>query len=147
MTDSWVTAFQEAYVDLHVAYMALQRMRHERKQSPADVVERELAKRDPFGLKQVPGDAAIRKWAGIWEKNANANLMAHIMGCVTESMQNHWHSWAAFMDLCPPDLKKFKIAVPFDDYLLTATTVQRSTLEKRARVLAEARDRHARGEI
>jgi hypothetical protein len=145
MTDRWHETFHNAYVDLHVAYITLQRMRHERKQSPPDVIERDLGKKDPFGLGAVPGDAALLRWEALWEKTQNDNAMARIMACVTEAMQDHWQSWSAFMEHVPDDLKKFKIAVPFDDYLLTATTVSRSTLEKRAQVLAEARDRRARG--
>jgi len=144
--ESWTKAFNEAYIDLHAAYLALTQLRHLRKGTREEVVSRELGKKDLFGIGNVPADEAIKKWNGIWEKNQNQDQMARVMACITECMQNHWKSWAAFMELCPPDMKKFKIAVPFDGYLLTATTVQRSTLEDRARVLREALDRRARGE-
>ncbi len=144
-SESWVRIFQEAYIDVHTAYIALQRLRHLRKNTSAEVMQRDLEKKDPFGLGKVPGDEAVKKWSSIWEENEHDNPMARAMACVTACMQNHWKSWSAFMDLCPPDLKKHKISVPFDDYLLTATTVSRSTLETRARVLAEARDRHLKG--
>jgi hypothetical protein len=142
----WRKAFNEAYVDLHAAYLGLTRLRHLRRNSPREVVDREMEKEDIFGIGNMPAAEARAKWAGIWEKAKETDPMARVMACITACMQNHWASWAAFMDLCPPDLRKFKITVPFESYLLTATTVTRSTLETRARALREALDRRTRGE-
>jgi hypothetical protein len=144
--EHWPTAFHDAYVDLHAAYLALTRLRHLRRGSPEEVVRRDMEKDDLFGIGDVPAGEARKKWEGIWQKNVQADAMARVMACVAECMQEHWKSWAPFMDQCPEDLRKFKISVPFDAYLLTATTVSRSTIEKRARVLREALDRRARGQ-
>ena len=50
------------------------------------------------------------------------------------------------MDLCPPDIRKFKIDMPQTTFV-TSTAVSRGSLEKRARVLAEAWKRHIKGEF
>ncbi|MHC5039132.1 MAG: hypothetical protein ACYTHM_17625 [Planctomycetota bacterium] len=145
-TESWIRLWREAYIDLHTAYLALMRMRHQRKNSPADLIEKDMKQLNPFYMDGALGGEAVEKWMKIWEENQHDNEAARIMACVTATMQNHWQSWAAFMERCPPDLKKFKISVPFDSYLLTATTVSRSTLEKRAEALAQARERHLKGD-
>ena len=147
MAEGWVTRWKAAYVDLHVAYLALMRMRHQRKDSPADLMERDMRQMNPFYMEGAVGEEAVAQWLEMWEKSDQENPAARAMACVTLSMQKHWESWAAFMDLCPPDMRKHKIAVPFDSYLLTATTVSRSTLEARAKVLVEARERHLKGEV
>ncbi|MHC4601088.1 MAG: hypothetical protein ACYS47_19005 [Planctomycetota bacterium] len=142
---SFYKAFRDAYIDLHVAYLALLRMRHARKDSLELVVKKDMENVDPFHMQSPAGPDAVKKWNAIWAGNDNIEPMARAMACVTETMARHWKSWSAFMDLCDPDLKKFKIDVPFDSYMLTATTISRGTLEKRARVLKEGWKRHVKG--
>ena len=66
---------------------------------------------------------------------------------VAEAQQNHWKSWTAFMDKCPPEFGKFKINVPIDEYKMTATTVTRDTMMQRAKVLGKAWTLRVKGEI
>lgn len=143
---SWYTAFREAYLDLHTAYLALLRMRHERHQSLAMVIQKDMENADPFGLANPAGPDAVKRWLALWNKHESAGRAAQAMAAVSEAMANHWKSWSTFMDMCPPDLRKFKIDMPFDTYMMTATTISRGTLEKRARVLKEAWKRQARGD-
>ncbi|MHC4777558.1 MAG: hypothetical protein ACYTFG_03155 [Planctomycetota bacterium] len=142
---SWISRWREAYIDLHVAYLAVVRMRNMRKQASSELTQRDMFNKDPFYMEGAPGEEAVQKWQELWKKNQSENEMSQTMACVSESMQEHWKSWAAFMELCPDEMKKSKISVPFDDYLMTATTVSRSTLESRAKALAEARQNHLLG--
>ncbi|MHC5039237.1 MAG: hypothetical protein ACYTHM_18170 [Planctomycetota bacterium] len=142
---SWFRSFKEAYIDLHVAYLALIRMRNERKNALPLVIQNDMEREDPFDMKSPSGPDAVKRWKDVWVRHEDDNKSKQAMAAVTETMANHWKSWKAFMDLCPPDLKKFKIDLPFDSYMLTATTISRGTLEKRARVLREAFKRHVKG--
>lgn len=143
--DSFYKAFRDAYIDLHVAYLALLRMRHQRRNSLELVIQKDMENTDPFKMESPAGADAVKKWKAIWNNDDNIEPMARAMSCVTATMASHWKSWTAFMDLCDPELRKFKIDMPLDSYMLTATTMSRGTLEKRARVLKEGWKRYIKG--
>ncbi|GEM_PF-2039404 len=140
--DSWYNKFREAYMDLHAAYLAVLRLRHQRHDSLPLVIERDMNREDPFGKGNPAAKDAVKRWHALWEKHACGDANQQAFSAVTDALKQHYHSWSEFMKTCPPDLKKFKIDVPYDTYMMTATTMSRGTLEKRARVLSEAWKRH-----
>jgi hypothetical protein len=142
--DSWYKAWREAYLDLHAAYLAVLRVRHQRNQSLELVIQRDMEREDPFKMKSASGKDGVKRWREIWGKHAGKDVKSQVMSACTEAINNHWGSWKAFMDLCPEDLRKYKIDMP-QGLFLTSTAVSRGSLEQRAKVLAEAWKRHIKG--
>ncbi len=144
--DSWYKAWKEAYIDLHVAYLGVIRLRHHRNQALELVIQRDMQREDPFRMASPSGKDAVRKWLGLWQKHECDSLTKQVMAAAAEALQNHWNTWSTLMDLCPPDFRKFRIEVPQSDFV-TSTAVSRGTLEQRAKVLAEAWKRNIKGEL
>lgn len=144
--DSWYKAWKEAYIDLHAAYLGVVRLRHHRNQSLELVIQRDMEREDPFRMASASGKDGARKWLSIWQKHECGNLTKQVMAAAAEAIQDHWASWSALMDLCPPDFRKFKIEVPQSDFV-TSTAVSRGSLEQRAKILAEAWKRNIKGEL
>jgi hypothetical protein len=144
--DSWYKAWREAYMDLHAAYLATLRVRHLRQDSLQLVIQRDMEREDPFKMQSASGKDAVARWRSIWARHECGDLKRQVMGACSDAINAHWQSWKNFMDLCPPDLKKFKIDVP-QGIFLTSTAVSRGALEQRAKVLANAWKRHIKGEL
>jgi hypothetical protein len=145
--DSWYKSFRETYIDLHVAYLAVLRLRHQRKDSLELVIQKDMEKKDPFEMGSPIGGDAAKRWQALWAKHDCDDLNKQAFLAVAEAQQNHWKSWTAFMDKCPPEFGKFKINVPVDEYKMTATTVTRDTMMQRAKVLGKAWLLRVKGEI
>lgn len=144
--DSWYKLWREAYIDLHAAYLGVLRLRHHRKKSNEHVISRDMGLLDPFGMDSASGSEAVRRWYDIWEaEKGGGDEGGRVMAAASRAIQSHWKSWAAFMELCPPDLRRFRIQVPYDTFV-TSTAVSRGALEQRAKVLSEAWRRHLKGE-
>jgi hypothetical protein len=144
--DSWYKAWRQAYIDLHAAYLGVLRIRHQRNKSLDLVIQRDMENEDPFRMKSASGKDGAKQWQHIWGKHHGKEMGPRVMAAATEALSSHWDSWSAFMDLCPPDFRKFKIDMPQTTFV-TSTAVSRGSLEKRARVLAEAWKRHIKGEL
>jgi hypothetical protein len=145
--DSMIKVFRDAYVDLHVAYLALLRLRNERKQALVLVIQKDMERKDPFNMEHPAAEEAVKKWQEVWKGNECGDVSTQAFKAVSESIGNHWRSWTAMMDLCPPDFRKFKIDLPYDSYKLTATTLSRETLVQRAKVLREAWKHQVKGDF
>ena len=145
--DSMIKTFRDAYVDLHVAYLALLRLRNRRKMALELVTQRDMEKKDPFNMAHPAADEAVKKWQELFKKYDGGDIDTQIMEAVSEAIGNHWKSWTAMMELCPPDFRKFKIDLPYDSYKLTATTLSRETLVQRAKVLTEAWKHQVKGDF
>jgi len=143
---SWYKVWREAYIDLHAAYLAVLRVRHQRNKSLQLVIQRDMEREDPFGMKSASGKDAVQHWIGIWQRHAGQDEKMQVLSACTEAINNHWNSWKAFMDLCPPELRKFKIDMPQGQFL-TSTAVSRGSLEKRATILAQAWKLNIKGDL
>jgi hypothetical protein len=145
--ESMIKTFREAYIDLHVAHLALLRLRNQRKMALPLVVAKDMERKDPFAMAHPASEEAVKKWLDLWKKLDGGNVETQTMEAVSEAIGNHWKSWTALMDLCPPDFRKFKIELPYDSYKLTATTLSRETLAQRAKVLTEAWKHQIKGDF
>ncbi len=134
--------WRQAYLDLHVAYLATLRIRHERRQDPASEMARDMELADPFGLGDENGPDAIRKWQEIWEKHGGGGDMGQVMTAATEAIKNHWDSWADLTKAYPVRFKSTKSFVPADEFM-TSTSASRGTMIERAKLFEEAWAAHS----
>jgi hypothetical protein len=144
MSKDWYRLWREAYEDLHVAYLAVLRVRHWRKKDPQAEVDADMRRLDPFGdIGRECAAGAVEKWHGVWQAHASDEEKRQVMGAATEAIRNHWESWAAFMEVCPPSLRLRKPALALETFM-TATAGVRDSMQIRANVLAEAWSDHLR---
>ncbi|MHC4779031.1 MAG: hypothetical protein ACYTFG_10690 [Planctomycetota bacterium] len=137
--------WRRAFEDLHVAYLATLRIRHERRGDDADEIGRDMLLQDPFGAGDEGGADSVRKWQDIWEKHGGGGDMGKIMSASTEAIKNHWDSWADLTKAYPDLFKEAKGYVQSDEFM-TSTTASRETMEARARTLREAWEKHCTGD-
>jgi hypothetical protein len=139
--DLWYSTWQRAYIDLHAAYLGVLRLRHHRKKSAEHDITRDMGLLDPFDMHSASSAYGVRKWSDIWESHKGDDATTRVMSAAAEAIRDHWDSWSDFMNICPHDLRKFKITVPHDAFE-TSTAASREALEQRARVLAQAWERN-----
>jgi hypothetical protein len=136
--------WRRAYLDLHVAYLATLRIRHERRKDDAQDMKRDMELADPFGLGDDSGEDAVRMWQEIWEKHGGGGDLGKVMAASTQAIKNHWDSWADLTKAYPDHFKSTKDYVQADEFM-TSTAASRETMQARARTLLDAWEKHCQG--
>jgi hypothetical protein len=136
--------WKKAYVDLHVAYLAVLRLRHFRKGDDSSDAEPDMSLESPFGdLGGEYAREAVEKWRSVWERHESEDERVRIMGAALEAIRNHTDSWKAFEKICPEDLALSDRGIPLAESCMTETGAVRDAMQERAELLRKFKEKGA----
>ena len=136
--------WRRAYVDLHVAYLAVLQIRHARRKDTPEAAAKDMAIEDPFELGDPSGADAVQKWKTIWESHSAGPEATAVLAAATEAIRNHWDSWADLLKAFPDRFESLAPVVQSDEHM-TSTAASRETFLERGRVLKAAWEAYAAG--